>query len=270
MKKMCRKKPDRKIIKDFKKGLLEYTINDDIYSIFAKYYDLIMSDIDYYSWYEYLMDIIEKFRLNIGNVLDLACGTGSVLCYFVRDGYNCLGIDKSSYMLELARQKLNKYSKSNQLIQSDMTKYVSDKKFNLIYSFNDSVNYLTSIKSLTDFLYTAYDLLEVNGLLVFDVSTEYNILKNFSSYIYEEYKEFAFLWNNYYEKSKKIVFSELDFLIYDTLDVVREKHIQRIYTKNEISKQSSIVGFKIIGVFDGFTFRKPHKRSEIIHFILKK
>lgn len=267
---MRRKKPDRKIIKDFKKGLLECNLNNNIYSIFAKYYDLIMAEIDYCSWYEYLISITEKFGLNIGKVLDLACGTGTVLAYFVRDGYDCLGVDRSQYMLDMARKKLNTYSVNNKLVQADMTKFTSNTKFNLIYSFNDSINYLTDLKSLTNFLYTAYDLLEHNGLLIFDASTEYNIMRNFIAPIYEEYREFAFLWNNHYNRDTKLVYSELDFLIYETLSVIREKHTQRIYTVDEVLQQSSIVGLKKVGIYDGFTFRKPRRKSEIIHFVFEK
>lgn len=266
---MTIKKPNKRILKDFKNRLLKYKLDNNVYSTFAKYYDLIMNNIDYYSWYKYLIDICKNNNVCISKILDIACGTGNTLKYFVDRKYDCYGLDLSKPMLEIAKTKMRN-SSNVRFIHGDMTKYKPDSLFNLVYSFNDSINYLPDRKMLTDFLYTAFDLLEAGGILVFDVSTEFNIIQNFSKPIYEEYKDFAFLWNNTYSKETKIVLSELDFLIYDTLEVIKEKHIQRIYSIKEIKREATAIGFSNIEVFNEFTFKKPYKKSEIIHFVMKK
>lgn len=229
-----------------------------------------MSDIDYESWFKYLLDICTKFGVRLRSVIELACGTCSTLMFFQQNGYSCSGIDKSSYMIDKAIKKMKRLAYQPELIVADMTSYKSNNKFNLVYSFNDSVNYLIDIKSLNDFLYTSYDLLEKKGILVFDTSTEYNIISNFSEPIYEEYKKFSFLWKNYYDKKTRIVKSHLDFLMYDTLEVIREEHLQNIYTKEQIINQAKRIGFSKISYFDGFTFSNPKKKSEIIHYVMIK
>ncbi len=267
---MFSKKPDKKVLKAFKNGLLKFKLSNSIYSIFAEYYDLIMDGIDYKSWYEYLLKINNRYGKNLNKVLDMACGTCNTLFYFIRDGYYCCGLDISKQMLLNAQKKLSKLKNDIKLIQSDMCNFKGNEKYNLIYSLNDSVNYLKDTDSLKNFFYTAYDLLENESILVFDVSTEFNIIKNFSNLIYEEYKNFAFLWNNSYDKKAKLVFSELNFLMYDTLEVIREEHTQRIYSIDEITKEARSAGFFDILVFDGFTFKKPSTKSEILHFVLRK
>lgn len=264
------RRPNRKLIRDFKKGLLKQDQRQSIYSVFAEYYDLIMEDIDYYSWYKYLLKIIRKFGLKVKTVLDMACGTGGTLVHFAKAGYNTTGIDLSLDMLKVASYKLKKHRIGAKLIQADMTRYKSNKKYDLIYSFNDSVNYLLTGKSMENFLYTAYDHLEDNGMLVFDASTEYNILHNFSGTIYEEFDNFYFIWRNNYDRHTRIILSELEFLLYDTLEVISEKHKQKIYTNDELLKQGCLCGFSQCNAYDGFTFKRPHKRSELVHFIMKK
>ncbi len=264
------KKPSKNIIKAFKNNNLDVKEREGIYSIFAEYYDVIMSDIDYESWFNYVLDICSKFGLNVSSVIELACGTGATLKYFALNGYRCTGIDKSRFMIDKAKQKMKGLSHIPELCVGDMTNYKSPKLYELVYSFNDSVNYLVDIKSLTDFLYTAYDLLQKGGLLIFDSSTEYNIIKNFSDPIYEEYKTFSFLWNNYYNKNTRMVKSHLDFLIYDTLEVYREEHIQNIFKDEVINRIGRSVGFSKIHSFNGFTFNKPYKKNDIIHYVMKK
>jgi hypothetical protein len=58
--------------------------------------------------------------------------------------------------------------------------------------------------------------------------------------------------------------------MYDTLEVIREEHLQNIYPKEQIINQAKHVGFSKISYFDGFTFSKPRKKSEIIHYVMIK
>ncbi len=264
------KKPSKKIINEFKKGKLEFQNKDYIYSAFSDYYDEIMSSIDYESWFQYIQEILKRFEVNPSKVLDLACGTAPTLVYFSMNGYDAQGVDLSPRMIEHAREKYARMNLTSKLHVGDMTNFVSNETFQLIYLLNDSVNYLMKLEELSKFFNTSYNLLDEGGLLVFDASTELNITRNFVGTIYKEYETFSFLWNNHYIKDTRTVVSFLDFLPYDTLKVLREIHFQGIFTEEQVLEGALKAGFTEVHAFDGFTFDKTHAESEILHFVMRK
>ncbi len=264
------KKPSKKIISDFKNNKLEFSVKDSMYSIFSEYYDQIMSNLHYDSWFCYLKDIFDRFNVNPSRVLDIACGTAAVLIYFSMNGYDARGVDISPGMLKQARSKHERMNLPSNLHLGDMITYKSDDKFDLVYLLNDSINYIINSESLDKFFCTTYNLLVDDGLLIFDASTELNMIKNFTYPIYKEYDTFSFLWANDYVKKTRLVVSYLDFLIYETLEVVREIHIQNIFSQNDIIQSAKLAGFNNINVFHGFSFEKPRPNTEILHFVMKK
>ena len=66
----------------------------------AKIYDILdcdRSDLIHY------IELIKKY--NAKSVLDIGCGTGSLLCLLAGKGYNLTGVDPASASLEIAKQK---------------------------------------------------------------------------------------------------------------------------------------------------------------------
>ena len=48
------------------------------YTSFAQVYDLFMDNIPYDDWCNYLEELLKKYGVNKGLILELGCGTGSV------------------------------------------------------------------------------------------------------------------------------------------------------------------------------------------------
>ena len=73
------------------------------YTSFAQVYDLFMDNIPYDDWCNYLEELLKKYGVNKGLILELGCGTGSVTRRIDEKGYNMIGIDNSEDMLAIAR-----------------------------------------------------------------------------------------------------------------------------------------------------------------------
>ena len=69
----------------------------------------------------YLRGLIEKHHPQARDVLELACGTGSVLKQ-LQDDYQVTGVDRSEEMLAIASAKVPQA----RLVVGDMTRFVSD------------------------------------------------------------------------------------------------------------------------------------------------
>ena len=97
---------------------------------YAQTYDVSVSDwpgeLDFYH------DIIDKVVLpNMGSVLEVACGTGRITIRLAQDGVDIVGLDMSSEMLEVARQKSNNMP-NLRWIQGDMRAFDLGEVFDLI------------------------------------------------------------------------------------------------------------------------------------------
>ena len=111
------------------------------------------------------------------------------------------------------------------------------------------------------------------GVFIFDVTTEYNIVKNFHGQTFAENREsFSYIWRNQYIPGEKICRTILTFFLKDSNGYRRyeELHIQKIYSVDEIKKLLDKTGYKLLSSFDAFTFNKWNKLSERINFTAVK
>ena len=71
------------------------------YKKFAYYYDEVMASLNYDLWLEF----IEPYLKNGDSILDLACGTGTLLSMLKMSGYNTDGLDLSEEIIEIAKDR---------------------------------------------------------------------------------------------------------------------------------------------------------------------
>jgi len=84
------------------------------YDVFAPFYDAVQGERAEHA--AYLRSLIEKHRPGAKTVLELACGTGSILKQ-LRPHYHVVGVDRSEPMLEVARRKVA----GVRVLRADMT-----------------------------------------------------------------------------------------------------------------------------------------------------
>ncbi len=117
---------------------------------FADIYDLFMKNVDYDDWYKFLRSYITKK----GDILDLGCGTGKFAEYFIKDGYNVIGVDISKEMIRVANEKMLKNEIANgkyQFINDDIRNYENEKQVDYIMCNFDTINYFVNKKDLIQF-----------------------------------------------------------------------------------------------------------------------
>lgn len=114
-------------------------IQELLYKGFAKYYDRIYSYKNYKKECAWLDGLIQKHKQAEGNkLLDLACGTGNHI-YYLKEKYECTGLDKNSEMLMIAESKLP----GIQFYKQDMIRLIPG-KYDIIISMFSSIAYVQS------------------------------------------------------------------------------------------------------------------------------
>lgn len=240
----------------------------EVYNKFAEIYDSLMTDVPY----DKIADIIDKKikEHNIKNniVLDLACGTGTLTSKLLKKGYELIGADASAEMLNVAREKCPEVLFLNQSMD-DFELYGT---VGTIICCLDSINYLTDAESLDETIRLCNNYLEPDGLLIFDINTEYkfeNILSD-NIYTYDNDNVF-YVWENDYDESEKLCDFYLTFFVKEGEKYSRfeEVHTERAYSEEEIEKALSKNGFEVIEKLDGFTENNATKTSERIMYVCK-
>ncbi len=254
--------------------MTEFPENEGIYSGFARGYDLVMKDVDYSLWAQYVLDLLAHYQIKGRRILNLACGTGSTEAVWSSAGYRVTGIDQSAKMIEEAIRKNANLPRISFHV-GDMRHLELNEEFDFVFCLYDSLNYLTHPRDVQACFRVAADHLRSGGGFIFDVATETNILENFTNTTYaENFENFAYIWENEYNIKTKICRSDFYFFIQTVGEAAfirsHEVHFQRIYTNRELLKWLREAGFEFLGSYDGFTWNPPCASSERIHFVARK
>ena len=131
------------------------------YETFARFYDAIQGERA-----EALPFVLPHLD-GATTVLELACGTGSILAQ-LRDDFDVAGVDLSPEMLAIAREKLPDV----ELILGDMTTVRLGRTFDAVLCLYDAVNHLLTFEDWERTFDTAVAHLRTGAVFVFDVNSE--------------------------------------------------------------------------------------------------
>lgn len=214
-----------------------------MYGDFAGMYDPLMKDVDYDSWAEYLLRFLGAEKLRVA---DCACGTGEITLRLARAGHIMTGVDISGDMLRIASEKARRAALKIPFVEQDMRKLALHRPQDAIICACDGVNYLDSLKAAEEFFEAANAALKVDGLLMFDISSQYK-LKNIlgCNTFAEDEQGGAYIWKNNYDPKSRLIEMNLTFFerqgeLYRRFT---ERHIQRAHGVDELLSALNRAGF---------------------------
>ncbi|RPI14375.1 MAG: class I SAM-dependent methyltransferase [Ignavibacteriae bacterium] len=181
-------------------------------------------------------NIKEEFHLKISSVLDISCGTGDLINE-LKKCYEVAGSDISPDMINIARKKFP----SIEFHISDMANLKLNKKYDLVLSTFDSINYLLDYNHFDNTLKNIFNLLNPAGYFLFDYNTDVMFREKHSGIIEREAEGIKFKQILEYNDEKRIATT-----IFDFGNDVKEIHIQKAYNYDEIKNILEINNFKII------------------------
>ena len=239
------------------------------YEKLSNYYDeIILKDIDYKNIKEFILRKTE----NKNYYLDLGCGTAnlsSLIGEYFKETYL---IDISENMLALASNKFydkNIKFKAFNISMTDIN--LLGEKFSLVSSTIDSLNYIQKAKEIKEVFTHVYNLLEDNGVFIFDLNSKYkleNILGN-NTFIYDE-DDIFYTWENFLDETTIDMY--LNFFIKrdDTYKRFTEVHTEKIYETEFIRNTLKDVRFTEIEIYDNYKEKEINNKSERITFVVRK
>lgn len=258
--------------------MIQNISDEQNYSILAEIYDEVMSDVDYETWTDYIDEIILAHNPEAMDVLELACGTGTMaLSLEELDCYHITATDASPHMIRIAREKADRIHSDVEFKTMNFLNLKFDKLFDVVYMVFDSLNYLHSEEDLLDLHNNVRQILKPGGIFVYDFTTPRNsrkaihFLNNEQRVINRHYR---YRRNSMYDEKEKIHTNR--FYIEKTnphtrkvIESYREEHRQKIYTQREIETMIKKTDFRILQAYDGFELKPAHSRSLRITMVLK-
>jgi SAM-dependent methyltransferase len=143
------------------------------YERFAEFYDAVMGDRRAAA--EKVMKLIRAAKPDAKNVLELGCGTGSMLKH-LQHAYEVSGLDISSKMLSIARKKVPRAK----LFRQSMVDFHINDRFDVVFCVFDSINHVRRFSEWKKVFANARQHLTSAGCFIFDINTQRKLERHIS------------------------------------------------------------------------------------------
>ena len=245
------------------------------YTSFAKVYDTFMDNVPYDQWCEYLHGLLKQYGVEKGIVLDLGCGTGSVTEQLAMRGYDMIGVDYSSEMLDMAMQKDSRTAYNILYLLQDMREFELYGTVNAVVSLCDSMNYMTEEDDLLTVFELVNNYLDPGGVFIFDLNTEYKYRELLGEQtIAESRDDCSFIWENYYDEEEMLNEYELTLFVkeeeHQLYERFQEIHYQKAFSLERVKVLLEQAGLEFVTVYDAMTQEPAKEDSERVYFVARE
>ena len=248
------------------------------YSVLAEIYDAVMKDVDYEAWTDLIDELIMLHHHEARDLLELACGTGTMALSMNEIGYyNITATDLSPEMIKKARQKAAQADSNIHFQTLDFLNIDLDRTFDAVFMVFDSLNYLHSKEEILTLHEQVYNVLKPGGIFIYDFTTPRNSKKAIR-YLNDEQdtvnNQYTYHRSSRYDEKKRIHTNTFEIEKYNknkgaAPSIFREEHQQKIYTMNEIMPIIEESPFRLLKAYDSFDMKPAHKRSLRITLVLR-
>lgn len=233
------------------------------YRNFAYYYNQLIDETFYDDYVEYI-----KSLGNFENILDLACGSGTLSFKLKNKFNNVCGLDLSNEMLMIAQQKNQENKKGISFIQQDLKELnIYQDSYDLVVCTLDSLNYIES-EYLNNIFKEVSKALKKDGYFVFDLLTQYYIDEIVDDYYQsEEFNDFEYVWQ-VNKIDDHIIRHQLEILT--DQETYKEVHWQFIHDNELIEQLIKDNNLSIEQVHYGYSELDDTKPARVYYTIKKE
>ncbi len=235
----------------------------------AQHYDQLMGGVPYRLWVEYIENILSRFGARPVDVLDAACGTGTVSDLLKNKGYNLTGVDIAPDMIDIAKKRVSGVD----FYVSDLAELDLDKTFDLAICLFDSLNYITEDDHLEKAIERISSHLRPGGLFIFDVNTVYALAHHFFDQANLESDNYPkYVWTSDYDNKTRLCTINMIFTVRDNGKErqFKEVHYQKGYLLEELEQMIISAGLELVDKYQAYKFKRPTRRSDRVYFVTRK
>lgn len=230
-----------------------------MYKYLSSCYDEFMQDVDYDAWAKKIAGYIGNRKKGV----DCGCGSGLITMRLKKMGYDVIGTDLSTEMLERARENFRRENLNITLVRMDSENLVVGNKVDFITAVCDVVNYM---KKPEKFFVRAYNALADDGVLLFDISSKYKLTEIIGNNVFTDSTDnVTYIWSNSLSEKQNKVEMFLTFFVKNkdgSFDKEEENQIQYIYEVDDLVEKLRAAGFGKVEYF-GFEGKNVAQEERI-------
>ena len=225
---------------------------------------------------ELLPSLLERYGLRPETILDLACGEGTFAVRMAKKGFKVTGVDLSSHLLQLARERAKKENVNVEFLLQDMRSLPFEERYDLVTCWYDSLNYLLEMEDLERAFAGVYRGLKRGGLFIFDMNTIYGlavIWQRHPCYVQQDTPGLFEIHRPSYDFEKNIAALRITGFVKegDSWTRIDEEHRERGYSLEEIRHCLKEVGLKELACWGNLReLSEPEPDSGRVWFVTKK
>ena len=227
----------------------------------ASSYDGLMVDGSYRKRADWLEKLFQKSRIPVRDVLDLACGTGTIACLLAERGYQVIATDASEEMLTQAAMKAAVLEENAPLfLLQSMPRLRLTEPVDAVVSTLDSLNYLTREKDIRETFCRVYRWLKPGGQFVFDVNTPYKLRRMDGQMYMDETEDTYCVWRTFFSERTQCCTYQVDLFQLnedDSWEREFEEHKERAWTEEQLRTYLEAAGFENIIIRGDMSLRPP-------------
>jgi SAM-dependent methyltransferase len=246
------------------------------YEALARFYDRLMSHVDYKDWARFTLDLLGDqglWRRPAGTqrVLECACGTGSLAMLLSRYGLKVDAFDRSRAMVAQAESKTGNLPNAPRFFEGTFANFRVEPPYDAALCLYDSINYLLEPEEFIAFLQRISGILRPGGLFLFDICTEINSILHFDERM-EQGSGPGYRFNRTmsYLRSERIQENRFEIEISGQPTLIHERHRQRIFSLDEVHGFIVAAGLSLVEETDGQERRPPTESSLRVHLLCRK
>lgn len=140
-----------------------------IFNQYARHYDIFYKNKSYKKEILYLERLFRKYRkAKTRTILDVGCGTANHMIPLIENGYSVTGVDASSQMLKIAREKLDREGFKADLVKNSSQAFTINRKFDVIVCLFSVINYAAANNDIMRVLKNICAHMKEDSLFIFD------------------------------------------------------------------------------------------------------
>ena len=219
--------------------------------ISSRFYDELNQKKDYATEVSKICSIIGQCDDKDKSLLDLGCGSGSHIPYFLENGFSVTGVDISADMVDVAKIKLAKFIPDRvKLKVCDITRYeYSKNRFNVVTCLYSVLGYMQNTKEIQHIFNSVSKCLLPGGVFILDLWNAKIVeslgptarTKEFTS----EGTTYKRLSQPKINKANQTVEVEFTYFIDDKIiEAPEEIHLVRYFNVAEVENYAKVAGFQ--------------------------
>ncbi|MFP3896060.1 MAG: class I SAM-dependent DNA methyltransferase [Anaerolineales bacterium] len=235
-----------------------------IYQDYASLYDLSGQKTFSQKMLPYIRRLLRRHTVQGKRMVDVACGTGTVVISLAAAGWCVYGVDASKDMLAAARAKGERQGAAVKWSRQDMRTFVLPERVHLATCLYDSMNYMLTEEDIKASFERVFEALLPGGLFLFDMNTIKALCEAWNDRTYFiDSGDLCMVLKSYYNQRQKR--SRVEVTCFQQVGTlyrrITEEHVERGYPRERINVLLTEAGFAAEAAYECFSFQSPSAQT---------